>query len=74
MLDVTVLCVCTSSLTCYHLLVFDFTNVLNLFCSALHMAAANGHLDIVDYLIRNGAVRKLFYLNFFFLSIVPVLA
>ncbi|EYU45456.1 hypothetical protein MIMGU_mgv1a015521mg [Erythranthe guttata] len=23
--------------------------------TALHMASANGHLDIVDYLIRNGA-------------------
>lgn len=27
------------------------------FFAALHMAAANGHLDIVDYLIGRGAVR-----------------
>lgn len=25
--------------------------------TALHMASANGHLDIVDYLVRNGVVR-----------------
>lgn len=35
----------------------------NFVCScnaaALHMASANGHLDIVDYLIRNGAVRAI---------------
>ncbi|XP_022897064.1 integrin-linked protein kinase 1-like [Olea europaea var. sylvestris] len=26
--------------------------------TALHMAAANGHLDIIVYLLRNGVVRE----------------
>jgi ankyrin repeat protein len=33
-------------------------NLSHMLLSALHMAAANGHLAVVDYLIENGAVRK----------------
>nr|KJB09309.1 hypothetical protein B456_001G134000 [Gossypium raimondii] len=35
--------------------------------TALHMAAANGHLDIVEYLIGRGVVRKLSYEYFLWL-------
>lgn len=36
--------------------IFGFLSVLFSFLSALHMAAANGHLAVVEYLIQNGAV------------------
>lgn len=41
------------------------------FCglTALHMAAANGHLDIVEYLISKGVVRHPSY-NVSFLSLL----
>jgi ankyrin repeat protein len=41
----------------------NFSN--SLYPSALHMAAANGHLAIVDYLIKNGAVCTLFCCTFY---------
>jgi hypothetical protein len=38
---------------------------------ALHMASANGYLVVVEYLIRNGAVRKLLVLRGFYCTVLP---
>jgi hypothetical protein len=38
---------------------------------ALHMASANGHLAVVEYLIQNGAVRKLLVLTGFHCLVLP---
>lgn len=50
------------------LLIYVLTQFLLFIIAALHMAAANGHVDIVAYLIRSEVVSKPFrrsFLSFF---------